>query len=83
MVIVKLFARLLFWYFEIFQNDGGGAEHIPLRTSRRRVFFEKHNKNEYMCRPDKNYYYFSSLIVGSINTIKVSKNTSCKKLDKW
>ena len=53
-----------------------------------RVFFGKKNaEKKYLCRPDKNYYYFCksnipviNFIEGSRNMIKVSKNMSLLKI---
>ena len=53
---------------------------ILLSNIKAPVFFEKHIKNKYLCRNDKNYFYLPKsnipvvdLIVGSRSMIEVSK----------
>ena len=66
-----------------------GIPNLPqsLNSTKVRVFFEKSTKKKHLCCYDKNYHHFCksnipeiSLIVGSRNIIKVSKNMSLWKI---
>ena len=61
-----------------------------LNSIKVQVFLEKKHEKRHLCRHDKNYYYCwkskvpaINLIIDSRNMIKVSKNMSLRKLDKW